>query len=242
MAKTGRPRLRKLPAYFMNYKVFVGFDPRQPLGFNVLQSSIHRYASAPISVIPLQLRHMPVKRRGLTEFTYSRFLVPFLSAYAYQAIFMDADIVVKGDIVELFDQADPLCAVQVMQEQAKFEWASVMLFNNYLCRTLTPEFVDDPANVLFDLAWAEKVGTFAPEWNHCVGYAEPKEAKLYHYTQGLPCWYETRGLPEDAAWLEEHKYMTNTVSWREMMGNSVHARPVIARLLKRLGVPSANPA
>lgn len=220
----------------MAYKVFVGVDPRQPLGYNVLQASIHRYSSAQIDVIPLQLRHMPVKRRGLTEFTYSRFLIPYLCGYAHQAIFMDADIVVKGDIVELFDQVDLTCSVQVMQEQPKFEWASVMLFNNGKCRKLTPEYVDDPANVLFDLEWADKVGTFAPEWNHCAGYQVPKEAKLYHYTQGLPCWYETRGLPEDVAWLEEYKHLTYTASWKELMGTSVHAQPVIRRMLTRLGV------
>jgi lipopolysaccharide biosynthesis glycosyltransferase len=179
---------------------------------------------------------MPVKRRGLTEFTYSRFLVPYLCGFAHQAVFMDADIVVKSDIVELFDQIDLTCSVQVMQDQARFEWASVMLFNNGKCRTLTPEYVNDEANQLFDLAWADKVGTLAPEWNHCVGYAEPKEAKLYHYTQGLPCWYETRGLPEDQAWLEEHKHLLHTVGWTELMGGSVHAKPVIRRMLRRMGL------
>jgi Glycosyl transferase family 8 len=223
----------------MAYKVFVGVDPRQPLGYNVLQHSIHRYASAPIEVIPLQLRQLPMKRRGLTEFTYSRFLVPYLCGFAHQAIFMDADIVVKGDIVELFGQVDLTCSVQVMQEQPQFEWASVMLFNNGKCRKLTPEFIDDAANILFDLAWSDKTGVFGKEWNHCVGYQEPAEAKLYHYTQGLPCWYETQGREEDRAWVEEYRDMTRTSTWRELMGTSVHAKPVIKRMLERMGV---NPA
>lgn len=232
----------KLPKHCMAYSVYVGYDPRQPLAYNVLQHSIHRYASAPIAVIPLQLRQLPMKRRGLTEFTYSRFLVPYLSGFAYQSIFMDADIVVKGDIVELFDQTDLTCSVQVMQEQPAFERASVMLFNNGKCRTLTPEYIEDQSHPLFDLVWAEKVGTFVPEWNHCVAYTDPKPAKLYHYTQGLPCWYETRGLPEDQAWLDEFRELTRTVSWKELMGNSVHAKPVLARMLRRLGVEHANPA
>lgn len=214
-------------------KVFVGVDPRQAVGFNVLQWSIHKHASQQVSVIPLALRHMPVKRRGLTEFTYSRFLVPYLCGYEGVAVFMDADIVVTGDICELFAQADGVSSVQVMQEQPKFEWASVMLFNNAQCKTLAPEYVDNPANGMFDLDWGD-VGTFAPEWNHCVGYQKPKEAKLYHYTQGLPCWYETRGRPEDEHWIKAHQAMNHTVPWKELMGDSVHAVPTIKRLVERL--------
>jgi hypothetical protein len=179
------------------------------------------------------LSKLPTSRRGLTEFTFSRFLVPWLCNYEGPAVFMDADIVVKGDIAELFEQANPEFAVQVMQQQPKFEWASVMLFNCDKCHVLQPEYVDNPENRLLDLEWGP-VGTFSCEWNHCVGYAEPKEAKLYHYTQGLPCWYESSGLPEDEAWHEERKLMNHTVSWKELMGRSVHAKPVLERLFQRL--------
>ncbi len=217
-------------------RVFVGFDPRQPLGYNVLQNSIRRNSAQRVVVEPLELRKLPIKRRGLTEFTYSRYLVPWLCDYEGLAVFMDADIVVTGDIADLFAQADG-SAVQVQQEQAKFEWASVMLFDCAQCKTLTPEYVDNEANRLFDMAWAPTVGKFAPEWNHCVGYASPDEkTKLYHYTQGLPCWYETAGLPEDEHWLREREALTDTVTWKELMGHSVHARPVIQRINARLEV------
>ena len=86
---------------------------------------------------------------------------------------------------------------------------------------------------LFDLAWAPYVGELSPEWNHCVGLQEPKEAKIYHYTQGLPCFFETRGLPEDAAWDAEKKAALHTCGWKELMGRSVHARPVLERMLGR---------
>jgi hypothetical protein len=215
-------------------RVFVGYDPRQPLAYNVLQHSIHRHASKPVAVTPLILKQLPLKRRGLTEFTYSRFIVPYLCNYEGSALFMDADIAVTGDINELFAYADG-SSVQVMQEQPKFEWASVMLFDNAECKTLTLDYVEDEANALFDLSWGS-VGHLPPEWNHCVGYAEPKASHLYHYTQGLPCWHETRGLPEDSAWLDEYKELGRTVSWRELMGNSVHAKPVLKRMLRRYGI------
>lgn len=218
-------------------RVFIGYEPRLPLAFNVLQHSILRHSSKPVAITALRLDQLPMKRRGLTEFTYSRFLVPYLCSYGGSAVFMDADIAVKGDIAELFALADNKYAVQVMQSQAKFEWASVMLFNCFQAKKLTPEFIEDEANVLFDMAWGE-VGTLPPEWNHCVGYTEPKPAKLYHYTQGLPCWLETRGLVEDAAWFEEHQQMLKTCGWKELMGNSIHAKPVLKRMMNRYADPA----
>lgn len=218
-------------------RVFLGYDPRQPLGYTVLQHSIISNASEPVSITPLVLKTLPLKRRGLTEFTFSRFLVPWLCGFKGVAVFMDSDIAVTGDIKELFEQAQiAVHDVQVMQNQPKFEWGSVMLFNNPRCMKLTPEFVNDESNHLLDLAWARSIGNITDEWNHCVGYQEPKDAKLYHYTQGLPCWPETQGLPEDDAWKEAAANATSTVDWKTLMGNSVHAKPVLQRFLGRYGL------
>lgn len=212
--------------------VFIGYDPRQPIAYNVLQHSIVRHASVPVSITPLILSQLPITRRGLTEFTFSRFLVPCLMGYAGRAVFMDADMVVTGDVADLFDTED-MSAVCVMQDQPRFEWASAMLFNCGACRRLTPEFIDDPKNPLFDLEWAPSVGRLPARWNHCVALHEPAEADLYHFTQGLPCFQEAAGLPEDAVWHRENELMSQSVSWKELLGNSVHAEPVLRRMLKR---------
>ena len=121
----------------MNH-VFIGYDPRQPLAYNVLQHSIVRHSSRPVAITPLILSQLPMKRRGLTEFTFSRFLVPYLCGFKGKALFLDADMVVTGDISELFEQ-DELYAVAVQQDQPKFEWPSVMFFNCGACIRLTPE-------------------------------------------------------------------------------------------------------
>jgi len=212
--------------------VFVGFDERQPVAYNVLQHSLRRYSRGRVQVEALMLDKLPIERRGLTQFTYSRFLVPYLCNYEGAAIFMDADVVVQGDIAELLAQADGVSAVQVMKEQHKFEWASVMLFNCANCKILTPEYIDDPKHKLLELDWG-KVGEFTPEWNHCVNRMPPTEAKLYHFTEGVPIWDEVRGSPLDQIWLDEYADMNMTVPWVELMGNSVHARPVLHRFLKR---------
>lgn len=210
--------------------VFIGADPRQPLAYSVLQHSIRVNSSKPVAITALQLDQLPIKRRGLTEFTFSRFLVPWLCNFRGKALFLDADMLVTGDIADLFATPDYSSAVLVNQDQDRFEWASAMLFNCEHCKVLTPEYIDNEKNVLFDFKWAEHpVGKFHPEWNHCVGYAKPDEnTKLYHYTQGIPCWAETRGV-EDAPWIAAFRDMVRTCSWAELLGNSVHAKHVMER-------------
>ncbi len=217
-------------------RVFAGFDSRQPLAFNVLQSSIQRHTKRRVVVEPLVLDRLPITRRGLTEFTYSRFLVPWLCDYVGRAIFMDSDIVVTGDIGELWDWSNDDADVWAMKDQARFEWPSVMVFENARCQILTPEFVDDKDVPLLDLNWAT-VGALQPEWNRCCGYANGSgQAKLYHFTQGIPCWPETRGLPEDEVWFEEFKHLTYTVPWTDLMRDSVHAKPTLQRMMRKYGI------
>lgn len=206
-------------------RVFIGTDPRQPIAWNVLSNSINRHSSKPVSITPLSLKTLPITRMGLTQFTFSRFLVPYLCGFKGTALFLDADMVVTGDIADLFAQADGVSSVQVNKQQAKFEWPSAMLFDCELCTDLTPEYVQDSRNVLFDFAWAKHVGEFSPEWNKAVGYAAPGlDAKLYHFTKGIPVWRETRGNVEDVVFHEAFKHMVSTCSHAELMGNSVHVQ------------------
>jgi len=210
--------------------IFIGMDERQPLAYTVCRSSIERHASNRVLIEPLQLKFMPITRRGLTQFTFSRYLVPWLMHYHGQGVFMDADIIVRGDIYELADLAQRTDApVSVVKGVHRFEWPSMMVFNNSKCKVLTPDFIekDQPQK----LNWAEKIGEMPREWNHCVGYDEPNpNAKLIHYTQGIPCWEETKDCEHSQAWMEEAQYVMGTVSWYELMGTSVHAEPVIKRL------------
>lgn len=214
-------------------KVFIGSDPRQPLAYSVLQHSIRVNASEPVSITALQLDQLPMKRRGLTEFTFSRFIVPYLCGFRGKALFLDADMVVTGDIADLFHATDYASAALVNKNQDKFEWASAIMFNCDHCKVLTPSYVDNPANPLFDFAWAEHgVGEFAAEWNMAVGYCDSSSAKLRHHTMGIPCWTETRGM-DDAPWVAAFKDMVRTCSWKELLGNSVHAKHVYERLKRR---------
>ena len=209
-------------------RIFIGTDPRQPVAWVVLANSIARHSSIPVEITPLVLKQLPITRRGLTEFTYSRFLVPYLCKFMGRALFLDADMIVTGDIAELAnDLTDCKSSVRVMQDQERFEWPSMMLFNNYNCQTLTPGYVQNQANSLFDLAWSDHgVGVLPNEWNRVVGYGDERmDGKLYHWTRGIPIWPETQdknGTPQDKLWMKECKIAVSSCSYADLMGGSIH--------------------
>lgn len=134
-------------------------------------------------------------------------------------------MIARTDIYGILDNLDPEAAVSVVKNPQRFEWCSLMVFNNALCKKLTPEFIekDEP----FALEWADKVGALSPEWNHLVGYDAPRpDAKIVHFTMGIPCFSEVADLEPQYVeeWNEEFKSMATTCSWTDIMGNSRHAQ------------------
>lgn len=211
-------------------RIFIGYDERQPVAYNVLQHSIVARAGRPVAITPLVLSTLPLTRRGLTPFTFSRFLVPWLCDWRGWALFLDLDMLALGDIGELFDHAEDGKAVMVCQEQQPFEWASAMLFNcaHPANRVLTPDYVEDPQRCRepHRIDWLDpaEIGSFPSSWNHCIGYNPPQEnAKLAHYTMGIPAFPEVRGCEYDEAWLEAFRHANSTMPWARLMGGSVHA-------------------
>lgn len=219
-------------------RIFIGYDHRQPIAYNVLQQSIFTRSSKPVAITPLVLPQLPFKREGgLTPFTFSRFLVPYLCDYKGWALFLDIDILLADDISKLFDLADDRYAVMVSKNEIRFEWASVMLFNcgHEANKKLTPKFVEK-ADRLHQISWCEEneIGDLPREWNHLVGYdKERDDAKLIHYTQGIPCFPETNDCEKANEWHTEHKMMNGAVGWIHLMGNSVHAALVGDKVLPK---------
>lgn len=209
-------------------KVFPGYDHRQAIGYSVLQHSLFTRSSKPVAITPLVLDQLPLKRQGLTPFTFSRFLVPYLCDYKGWALFLDLDILVLDDIAKLFDLADDKYAIMVSKNPKRFEWASVMLFNCAKCEILTPEFIET-AQGLHTINWVDDslIGDFPREFNHLVGYDKPRtDAKIIHYTQGLPCHPVTSDSEYAKEWIEEHQRLNTTDNWVNLMGNSVHATTI----------------
>lgn len=210
-------------------RVFIGQDPRQPVAYTVAAHSIVQGSSRPVSITPLVYRQLPLKRTGLTEFTFTRYLVPYLCNYEGHALFIDADMLCLGDIAELpWESSAAVSVVHHTESELHpgfklyFERASVMLFNCAKCQALTPEYIEGGSPQ--SLEWAGDVGELPREWNHLVGYDKPKAAKLVHFTQGLPCFPETQNDEYAKEWAAAAQHAMGTVSWQDIMGPSVHAR------------------
>ena len=215
-------------------RIFIGIDERQPIAYHVLVSSIQRRASKAVAITPLILEQLPMKRRGLTSFTYSRYLVPYLCNYEGQALFIDSDMLLLADIYELFNsQSGSSVDIVPFAGNFAFERPSVMLFNCAECRDLTPEYIE--TGTPQDFSWAKSIGHLSSDWNHLVGYAPPNpNAKLIHYTQGVPGYKECRDCEYAQEWFDEKEVILNHCSWLEIMGNSVHAKPVLDKLRDRM--------
>ena len=86
-------------------RVFIGFDPRETVAFHVLSQSIHDRASEPVSITPIMLSQldglMTRERNPLqsTDFSFSRFLTPYLCDFEGWAVFMDCDMLVLDDML-----------------------------------------------------------------------------------------------------------------------------------------------
>lgn len=203
-------------------KLFIGVDSREQTNFHVLVSSIMEHASKPVAIVPLiqrQLRQQGIYGRETgptesTEFSLTRFLVPFLSDYKGMSVFLDSDMLVKADIFEMIRLVEFRNAVTVCKhdyipgtktkmdgvQQTTYprkNWSSVMVFNNanFDCQRLTPQFVNSAnASDLQRLTWTDRIGSLPLEWNWLVGeYESNKNAKILHYTLGSPefdPWYK----------------------------------------------------
>ena len=216
-------------------RVFIGYDPRETVAFNVLAHSIQARATVPVSIAPLRLSQLSAvltrERHPLqsTDFSFSRFLTPFLAGYDGWSIFMDCDMLVLKDIAELWKLRDERYAVMVVKHhhvpketvkflgepQSKYEkknWSSVMLFNNARCRALSPEYVNRASGLeLHQFKWLgndELIGALPEAWNHLVGYSPPRaDASLVHYTLGGPYFAQYKDCEYATEWFAERDAM-----------------------------------
>lgn len=197
--------------------IFVGYDPREAIAYHTCVNSIVRNSSKPVAIVPVALNlfrdYAETHTDGSNHFIYTRFLVPHLMDYTGHAIFIDGDMIVRGDIAELWNLRDVYKDVQVVKHDYKTKmpvkylgaknedyprknWSSVILWNcnSFPNRRLTPEFVQrSTGSELHRFSWIEdaRIGSLPPEWNWLdIEYEPNADAKLVHYTLGTPCFDE----------------------------------------------------
>jgi len=233
-ADPSRPKDHRLSeADHTRVRVFVGYDPREAVAFDVLAHSIQTRTSSPVSLTPLKLSElgdlMWRERHELqsTDFSFSRFLVPYLCGFEGWAIFMDCDMLVLDDIANLWGLRDQRYAVQVVrhdhrpeqttkflnQPQTTYEkknWSSLMLLNCDRCTALTPEYVNTASGLdLHRFCWLgddDLIGELPRRWNHLVDYDPPlpvDELSNLHFTNGGPYFDEYKNCGYADLWFAE---------------------------------------
>jgi lipopolysaccharide biosynthesis glycosyltransferase len=183
-----------------------------------------------VAIIPVALNlfrdYEETHTDGSNHFIYTRFLVPHLQEYTGWAIFIDGDMIVRDDIVKLWELRNPYMDVQVVKHDYKTRmpvkylgarnedyprknWSSVILWNcnSFPNRQLTPAFVQQATgSELHRFSWLadERIGELPPEWNWLPDeYGINRDAKLLHYTLGTPCFQEFADTPQGDEWHRE---------------------------------------
>ena len=228
-------------------KIFIGYDSREDIAYQIAKYSILNTAKSPenIEIIPLKLkdlREQGIYRReedklGSTEFTFSRFLIPYLCDYKGWALFIDCDFLFKVDVARLFEQVEDKYAVMCVhhdyapaegekmdgKQQTQYprkNWSSMVLWN---CshpdnKKITKEVVNNPATTgkyLHRFSWLNDsvIGKISHEWNWLVGwYKEPQHGQpaALHYTEGGPWFKEYQRCEYAIDWLlTERQYQKN---------------------------------
>jgi len=218
-------------------KVFIGYDSNETVAWHVLTHSILKHSTSPVAFIPIARAHIkhlydkPKQGYESTEFSMTRFLVPYLSDYTGWSIFIDCDMLVTSDITELWNLRDERYSVMctkheytpststkfLNQKQSKYEkknWSSVMMFNNAKCWKLTPKVVSNESGMfLHQFKWLpndNEIGSIPLGWNFLVGEQEPTSElpKLIHYTLGGPYFNEYMLVDYADVWV---KYRNDTL-------------------------------
>jgi|TARA_R110000822_G_scaffold1244_8_gene5589 hypothetical protein len=227
--------------------IYIGYDPKEHTYYKVLVDSIKANTKDTYNIVPIiqhnvrkigmYWRSYAINEDGVrvdsfdgkpfsTEFSFTRFLVPFLNQGSGYALFMDSDMYVRSDISEVFDRyASSRTAVsvvthnykptdtvkmdgQVQQNYSRKNWSSFVLWN-----------CDHPANDRltvadvstktggwlhgFDWLESDEIGSISPEWNWLDGHSpEEVEAKNVHFTTGgpmFPTWKAKRDIDNEYA-------------------------------------------
>jgi hypothetical protein len=200
-------------------RVYVGSQEAQMLAVKVLEFSIRERTDAEVQIYPLHESRVEFplpkdpRNRPRTPFSFQRFYIPALKGFKGRAIYLDSDMQVFRDIMELwtlpFDGAD-LLAARELGESGRRPQFSVMLLN---CAELRWNLADIVAaldrgeltyeTLMYEMAVARKIrAAIDPSWNSLERYV-PGETGLLHYTD-MPTqpWVSTDN-PHGSLWMRD---------------------------------------
>ena len=223
-------------------KIFIGWDKREDIAFKVCWESMARHSSEYLRVTPIKQHEM--RERNLywrepdplssTDFTFTRFLTPYLADYKGWAIFMDCDFLWRGDIATVMDYCDNSKAVMVVKhnyvptETTKMDgamqtqyprknWSSFMLLNcdHPDTRSLTPEVVNRESGAyLHRFHWTkdENIGSLPVFYNYLEGWNNKEECPNplgVHFTRGGPWFRDYMHVEYGDEWIKEARRISH---------------------------------
>ena len=209
----------------------MGFDNREEVGVHAFMASVLAHTTVPVMFIPL---HKPMLEKatkehygvGTNDFTVTRFLIPRLQDTGW-ALFCDAaDMVCTSDLAELWALRDDSKSVMVVKHEYESRhplkylgtsmqadnshydrknWASMMLIN---CDKPHPGNVHNMSKM--DLLQLRsyldcEIGELPKEWNWLADeYGPNPDAKLIHWTAGIPGFPHYQYAPMASEWFAAH--------------------------------------
>jgi len=214
-------------------RVFVGWDSREDIAYQVCKRSIEKHTSIPVDVRPIkqyELRGQGVYTRerdplSSTEFSFTRFLTPYLAGYVGWAVFVDCDFLFRGDIAGLLDYADGAKACMVVKhdywptETVKMDnkpqhpyprknWSSFMFINcaHPQVKALTPSVVNAQTGMyLHRFGWLDDrvIGSLPRSWNYLEGWYTKDDCPnplAVHFTRGGPWFADYKNVEYANEW------------------------------------------
>lgn len=171
-------------------KIYVGWDAREDIAWQVCRHSLKKVLSRDIEIIPLRLdllremgfysrtSHLDENGKKVdaidgrpfsTDFSFSRFLVPALMGFKGTALFCDCDFLFQADPLELEQLLDPSKAihcvphVHVPKEQVKMDGQVQALYRRKNWSSFVVWNCAHPKNAQLTV---DEVNTRAGGWLH----------------------------------------------------------------------------
>ena len=108
----------------MEFNVYIGYDEREDIAAQVCKFSIKKRTKIEEgNLIFLKSQNIKEYTRSReptqsTDFTYTRFMIPFMEAYKGYSVFCDCDFLFQADIQELAFSIDKSKAISVVKHPA----------------------------------------------------------------------------------------------------------------------------
>ena len=220
-------------------KIYIGYDSKQKIASKVCEYSL-RHHSKNLDTDFLKLTQLKKKKlywrpykNQSTEFTYSRFLIPYLQNYKGWAMYCDDDFLFVQDVKHLMklqnNSKAVLCVKHEYKPKSKTKmgnkkqinydkknWSSLMLINceHPDVKNLDLSMVNEEnGEYLHQFEWLneEDIGSIPHSWNWLVNWYRTDKGDGHpdalHYTEGGP-------------WVVDSEYKQTWLNYKKQMENN----------------------